>query len=83
MDDVANAPVISLTHGSLAFDVGKRRRDPNGIKTHALDVIKMIDDTSPSTTTVLEGGCIARNVVGGTVADILESKSIRHDLKRR
>ena len=42
-----------LVDGRVTFQVLDYGRDPNGVETHALDVIQLLDDTLPCSATIL------------------------------
>jgi len=58
------------------LDPSTNRTDPNGIKTHALDVIEMVQETPPSSAAV---GAI-RDVAGGGCAVVCAGEAVDHDL---
>jgi len=62
----AYAPVIGFALGGHALDIGRDRRDPYGVESHALDVVKMTRNPLPRATTIFAFTSIAgsRRVIG-------------------
>ena len=42
-----------LAFGRIAFKISDNGGDPNGVEAHILDIIQMINDTSPRPATIL------------------------------
>jgi len=82
-------PVSMVTR----FDIFDNRRDPNGIETHTLDVVKVVLDTLPGTTAVLTeiragrttlgvlGESIGKNLVNGSLLPSTGVSSLGHSEK--
>lgn len=69
--------VVWLTPSESTFDILVNGRNPNSIESHPLDVIELIDDSSPIPTAVSSDTFVTLSIV-----TIRKSESVRQESKQ-
>ena len=68
--------MVSFALWGVACNVGYHGRDPDGVEPHVLDIIEVVDDSSPGTTAISLGGRVA-----GWTRVVADGESVGHQLQ--